>query len=408
MMGPLANRTRIADRIVAIAKFNDAPELGGTTRLAYTSTCRDALELVAQWMESCGMTSWMDAAGNLIGRLGDADSSGKPLAIGSHIDTVANGGNYDGVLGVVAGLEVAAFIAENEISIDRPLEIIVFNEEEGALFGSRAVAGQVGEEDLLLEVRGVSKRDALRAFGGDPAGLLAGYAERKNGFSAYLEVHIEQGPVLADADVPLGAVEGIVGFLCADVAFRGETNHAGATPMESRHDALLGACELALEVERLCNLPDYAARGTVGVMNVHSGCLNAVPGHVSMTLDIRDLDESVRDATCEAIVEAGEKSAKKRGLTVETNVYLKAPPALCDEEIIRLIEKHSAYLGYKSARLASGAGHDAQSMARICPMGMIFVRSTGGSHNPAEFAAPDDIAAGADVLILTALDLLGS
>ena len=408
------NHERIASRIAAIAEFNDAPELGGTTRLAYTPTCRQALDLVAQWMEDCSMTTWMDAAGNLIGRIEGAGAGGRSLAIGSHIDTVENGGNYDGVIGVLAGLEVAAYVAENGLSLDRPLEVIVFCEEEGArfgggLFGSRALTGAIGKEALQLTDRdGVSREDALRAFGGYPSGLPAGDAVRQGGFSAYLEMHIEQGPALAGAGVPIGVVEGIVGLLSAEVLFRGETNHAGATPMKARHDALLGLCELALEVERLCNLPDYAARGTVGTVDVRAGGVNAVPGLVAATIDLRDLDPSVIASTWDAVRVAGGAIARRRGLSADFSVRLQAAPALCDEWIAGLIEKNRLAMNVPTMRMASGAGHDAQTMARVCPMGMIFVRSSGGSHNPNEFAAPEDIALGADILLRTALDIVSA
>ena len=338
----MINPHRVWDRIEKIAGFGQTEE--GITRLAYTATYRQAVDQVAEWMAQAGMTVRLDEAGNLIGRREGRDLQAAPVIIGSHIDSVVNAGKYDGVAGVIAGLEVAKHLEEEGILTIRPLEVIAFNEEEGArfgsgVFGSRAFAGAVTQKDLQTRDKdGVTRWEAIQAFGGDPAKLLQKREAPKTPCSMYLELHIEQGPVLEAREIPLGIVTGIVGMLVAEIRFFGEANHAGATPMDMRHDALLGACELACEVERLCKSGSGAALGTVGFMNALPGGVNIIPGQAEMTIDLRDLDMEVIQSTYKQIQDAAQKLAAARNLQVEFKKRMEVEPARCSREYIALVK----------------------------------------------------------------------
>lgn len=407
----MINAQRLVNRIETIAKYGMGDN-SGVTRLAYTKEYKGALDEVKNWMKQAGMKVRLDAAGNLIGRKEGNDKNAKPVVIGSHIDSVFNAGKYDGIIGVLGGIEVAMHLFEESVETIRPLEVIAFNEEEGSrfgsgVFGSRAMAGTVSMNDLQTKDEdGISRWDAIKAFGGNPEQILKKNPFANKEFEMYLELHIEQGPVLEAQGVSLGIVSGIVGMLVAEINFYGQANHAGSTPMNMRHDALLGACELACAVEKLCKEDNYALLGTVGVMNAYPGGINIVPGRAELTIDIRDLELETIHNTYKCIQQISNELAKKRGLRVEFSTRMEVIPAKCNSETMNIMKSICKENGYNYFEMVSGAGHDAQLMNLLSDIGMIFVRSTGGGHNPDEYSSIEDIEKGTNLLMHTALKYL--
>lgn len=405
---------RLEDRINSLARIGMTEE-GGVTRLALTDEDRKAHQLVRSWMEQAGMSVRVDAAGNLIGRKEGTNPQARPVVMGSHIDSVGNGGKFDGTIGVIGGIEVVQHIAEENISITRPVEVIAFCEEEGSrfqsggIFGSRAMTGKITPADMeIRDANGISRRQALADFGLNPDELFTKAIRRKGEMALYLEMHIEQGPVLEQKGIPVGIVTGITGLSLTEIIVEGKPNHVGATPMGMRHDALLGACEIATGIEEICLSYGSPAVGTVGTMEVLPGQVNIVPGRVVMTTDVRDLDVERRESILQRIRNHAESVAGRRGLTVSFHTKLKANPAMCSQEIIEVMKRESERMSLSYLEMPSGAGHDAQLMAELADMGMIFVRSTGGSHNPREYASMEDITLGTELLSRVALHYLNA
>jgi len=326
--------------------------------------------------------------------------------IGSHVDTVPEGGNYDGVVGSLGAIEVAQTLAENNIRLRHPLEVVIFQNEEGGLIGSRAMDGELTERELDLVSRsGKTIREGIKFIGGDVS-KLSQVRRRKGDIAAYLELHIEQGGTLDSEKINIGVVEGIVGINWWDVTIEGFANHAGTTAMNNRQDALLAAARFIETVNRVVTSVPGRQVGTVGRINALPGAPNVIPGKVVLSLELRDLDAAKINMLFERIKAEAEKIAaesKTKFDFKEINVNIPAPT---DPKIRSLISDAAHDLGLTTKSLPSGAGHDAQDMARLGPVGMIFVPSVGGiSHSPREFSRPEDIANGANVLLHTLLKL---
>ena len=389
-------------RLAHLATFSSTP--GALTRLYLTPAHKAAALQVADWMRAAGLHAGIDAAGNVVGRTHPADDGRPVLLVGSHIDTVRQAGRYDGAFGVLAAIAaVAELRAAGEAC--PPLEVIAFGDEEGVRFpvtmtGSRAVAGCLDPAALdATDADGISLRDALVAFGCDPA-ALPGVSRAGRPVLAYVEAHIEQGPVLEAQNLPLGVVTAIAGATRLRATVSGTAGHAGTVPMSMRHDALVAAAGMVMAVEHVA----ANARGlvaTVGQMLVRPGAPNSIPGEVEFTMDIRAGDDATRLRGVAAIQNALRLVGAERGVGVQWHVTHDAPAVACDPGLQAALTDAVEGLGVPSQHLASGAGHDAMVMARICPVGMLFTRCWRGiSHNPAESILATD--AGLTVLALCA------
>lgn len=399
------NGDRITKNIQALAEFGKNPQ-GGVSRVAYSDADKQGREYVLGLLRDAKLNVTIDAAGNLIGRRAGSANGLKPLLIGSHIDSVPEGGNYDGVVGSMGAIEVAQTLAENNVSLRHPLEVVIFQNEEGGLIGSRAMDGELTERELDLVSRsGKTIREGIKFIGGDPT-KLAGVRRNKGDIAAYLELHIEQGAYLDTEKIKIGVVEGIVGINWWDVTIEGFANHAGTTAMNNRQDALLAAAKFIEAVNRIVTSVPGRQVGTVGRINALPGAPNVIPGNVVLSLELRDLDAAKINMLYEKIRAEAEQIAaasKTKFDFKEINVNIPAPT---DVRIRSFISEAARELGLSTKLMPSGAGHDAQDMARLGPVGMIFVPSVGGiSHSPREFSHPEDIANGANVLLHTLLKL---
>lgn len=399
------NAERIMDHILALAEFGKNPQ-GGVSRVAYSDADKQGRESVLDLMRAAKLEVSVDAAGNLIGRRAGSANGLAPLLIGSHIDSVPEGGNYDGVVGSIGAIEVAQTLSENNVTTRHPLEVVIFQNEEGGLIGSRAIDGELTEKELELVSRsGKTIREGITFIGGDP-GRLAGVRRKKGEIAAYLELHIEQGGILDTEKINIGVVEGIVGINWWDVTIEGFANHAGTTAMNNRHDALLAGAKFIEAVNRIVMSMPGRQVGTVGRINALPGAPNVIPGKVVLSLELRDLEAAKIHMLYEKIYAEAQKIAAASGTRFdfkEINVNIPAPT---DPRIRSLISEAARDLGLSTKLMPSGAGHDAQDMARLGPVGMIFVPSVGGiSHSPREFSRPDDIVNGTNVLLHTLLKL---
>lgn len=408
-----ADPARVEALIEGLDRFNATPG-NGTTRLTYSAEFRAASDWLREQMEAVGLSVREDAVGNLLGRLDGADPALAPVLIGSHFDSVPNGGRFDGPAGVVAGIEVAALFRRHGLVPQRPVEIVAMIEEEGARFGgglmaSRILTGKMDTAQLhdIADAAGITAAQALAAYGLDPA--EAHRARLAPGsVHAFLELHIEQGPVLETHGQDVAIVDRIVGLAQLKVTFRGQAGHAGTTPMDNRRDALVGA------VTALAQLPDLARRMgrdavlTVGRMEVLPGGANVIPDLVTFTVDIRAPDgEVVADliAQTRAVIEG----AGGNGLSVSVAQQLLVQPTPLSAEIHAALSRHADALGLQSRTMVSGAGHDAMIMADFAPTGLVFVPSRDGiSHAPGEWTDFGQLARGIDVLFLTACELSGA
>ena len=398
------NANRIMDHILALAEFGKNPQ-GGVSRVAYSDADKQGREYVFGLMRAAKLEVNIDAAGNLIGRRAGTNNLA-PLLIGSHIDSVPEGGNYDGVVGSIGAIEVAQTLAENNLTTRHPLEVVIFQNEEGGLIGSRAMDGELTEKELELVSRsGKTIREGIKFIGGDPA-KVNDVRRRKGDIAAYLELHIEQGGILDSEKINIGVVEGIVGINWWDVTIEGFANHAGTTAMNNRQDALLAAAKFIEAVNRVVTSVPGRQVGTVGRIQALPGAPNVIPGKVVLSLELRDLDAAKIKMLFEKIQTEAQKIAAESRTKFdfkEINVNIPAPT---DPKIRSLISEAARELGLTTKLMPSGAGHDAQDMARLGPVGMIFVPSVGGiSHSPREFSHSEDIANGANVLLHTLLKL---
>ena len=403
---PKVNQDRLEDRIFNLAEFG-LQENGETERVAFSDADIDARNWVIKTLKGFGMEVKVDAAGNIIGTRQGTDSSKKPIAFGSHIDRVPNGGNYDGCVGSMAALEVIETLNENNIKTKHPLEVIIFPNEEGGVMGSRAMAGNLGKSALsVVNSTGYSMGEGIMRIGGDTTKLDEAKRE-KGSLAAFLELHIEQGGKLEKENLDIGVVEGIVGLNWWDVVFTGFANHAGTTPMNARQDALLAAAKYIVTVNEITNSFEGTQVGTVGRIKAQPGAPNVIPGKVTASLEIRDLSLEVIKKVYQAIKKKTEEIAAASNVSVEfLPLDTTAEPALTDTSIQKEIETSAQALGLSHQYMPSGAGHDAQDISRFTPVGMIFVPSKGGiSHSPKEFTSAEDMANGANVLLHSILAL---
>jgi N-carbamoyl-L-amino-acid hydrolase len=408
---PRIDAARLREGLEQLSTFGRPP--GGTfadgvCRLAYSEADLAARRHVQELMRAADLEVRIDAAANLIGRRPGRGRGLAPIVIGSHVDSVPDGGNFDGPLGTLAAIEVARTLAAHGVDTIHPLEVVVWTNEEGVAYGdglcgSRAAAGELRPGELDQVWNGVRLADAIRTLGGDPERIAE--ARRPPGSThAYLELHVEQGGVLDQAGVPIGIVEGIVAIDRHDCEVRGAANHAGTTPMADRRDALLAASRVVEAVREIATLTPGRQVGTVGRLDVAPNAPNVVPGLVRLTVEFRDLSEDTVARLVAALRARAAAIAAATGTAIELTPAGHDPAALADRRVRAAIARGAESLGLAHLALPSGAGHDAQMMAHLGPMGMIFVPSAGGvSHSPRERTSWADCARGADVLLRSVL-----
>ena len=370
-----------------------------------TASHRASLTELEGWMTAAGMSVRLDPIANLIGRYEGATPDAPALLIGSHIDTVQDGGRYDGALGVMLGVECVEAFARQGRRLPFAIEVIAFGDEEGSRFPasmlcSRGITAAIDPKALeLTDAEGRTFSDALAAFGLDPARIGAA-ARRRQDVLAYIEAHIEQGPVLEAENLPIGVVTGVAAQLRMKAKFTGKAGHAGTTPMNLRADALAAAAAAVVAVEAICKDGPPDLVGTVGRLQASTGAFNVIAGQAEIYVDVRAATAATRDEAATAVRHAFEQIAAARGVQLDFTVVQDLPGSACDPRIMALLEKAVADVGVKPRLLISGAGHDAMAVADLAPMGMLFIRCESGvSHNAAEKVAPEDVAYAAQALI---------
>jgi allantoate deiminase len=393
----------LMQRLDTLAAFTEVP--GEVTRTYLTPALKAAGEQLIVWMEQAGLSARFDAMGNVIGRREGARKNAATLILGSHYDSVRNAGKYDGPYGVIAAIAAAADLASRNVQLPFALEVIAFGDEEGVRFkstllGSRALAGTL---DLAVlqskDTAGISLRDAIKRFGGDP-GNIKKLARKPGSVLAYIELHIEQGPVLDAKKSPVGVVTAIAGASRWKIDIEGQAGHAGTVPMALRRDAATAAAEFVLAVERIAReTADLLA--TVGSVSTPTGAANVIPGHVELSLDVRAPTDAVRSRGIKAVKSALADIAKRRKVFVRLSPTHDANAVACDKNLQACLAGAIADLGLPVHSLASGAGHDAMAMADLCPVAMLFVRCGNGgiSHDPREIMTAADAETGARILV---------
>jgi N-carbamoyl-L-amino-acid hydrolase len=398
-----ANAERMEARIQVLSKFGANPE-GGVSRVAFSDADVAGRAYVIELMREAGLDVRTDTAGNIIGRRAGRDDDLPAILFGSHIDSVPGGGNYDGNVGVIGAIEVIDLMNEHDIETGHPLEVVSFTDEEGGLTGSRGMVGSLTEDALQVVTHsGMTVREGIRHVGGDPD-QLDGAARKPGDVAAYVELHIEQGAILDEEDIDIGVVQGIVGIHWWDVTVEGMANHAGTTPMNRRRDAIVSAAELTLAINRIATELEGRQVATVGKIEALPGAPNVVPGEVRMSLEIRDLESAKMQQVFDLVEAEADRIAAARSTPINFSEVANLHPAPTTDRMRDIIATAAEELGFSSLRMPSGAGHDAQDIAHIAPIGMIFVPSVDGiSHSPREFTSAQDMANGASVLLRTVL-----
>ena len=375
----------------------------GVSRVAFSDADVAGRDYAMELMRALGMEPRIDPAGNIFGLHPGSDQNLKPILFGSHIDSVPSGGNFDGDLGSMSAIEVMHTLKEHGVTTRHPLQMVIWTDEENTFAGSGSAAGVLQPSDLTRVRNGISLADGLRKLGGDPT-RLAEARLSPGAFHCYLELHIEQGGILYKANVPIGVVEGIVSIDEYDVEIHGFANHAGTTPMADRHNALLAAARLIEAVQNVVTREPGRQVGTVGRLQVFPNAPNVVPGLVKHSIELRDLSAEKIARLGDEIQKRAKEIAAETGTEIILQKIEHAPPAVANPEIQAKIEAASAELGLKTMRLPSGAGHDGQMIAKIGPIGMIFVPSINGiSHSPKELTRWEDCTNGANILLQTIL-----
>jgi N-carbamoyl-L-amino-acid hydrolase len=393
---------RLNRQLSELSAFGRTPS--GTNRVAYTEADLAGRDYVTGLMREAGLAVRVDTAGNIIGRREGRENGLPVLLFGSHIDSVTDGGNYDGDVGAIGAIEVARTLRENRVTTRHPIEVVIFQNEEGGTVGSRLMTAGMSEAELDRVARsGKTIREGIALLGGNVSRLAE--ARRKPGdLHCYFELHIEQGGYLDEAGIPIGVVEGIVGIRWFEVTIDGMANHAGTTPMDRRQDAMLAAAKLTVMVNEVVRSMPGRQVGTVGRLITTPGTVNIIPGRVVLTIDLRDLSTEKLRLLTTRFREEGRRIATQTGTTVEFREMSTNEPALADPRLKQIIAESARALGLRTMDLPSAAGHDAQEIARIAPVGMIFTPSVGGiSHSPREFTRPEHVVSGANVLLHSVL-----
>jgi N-carbamoyl-L-amino-acid hydrolase len=396
---------RVNEHLADLSRFGANPQ-GGVSRVAFTQADVDGRAFAMQLMRGAGLDARIDPVGNILGTRTGTRPGALPILVGSHIDSVPEGGNYDGDVGSLAAIEVAQTLVERGYRNRHPLHVAIWCDEESGLTGSRGFIGDLPDDEVHRPGRnGVPLADKIRRIGGDPD-RIAEARHAPGTVAAYVELHIEQGGILDEKGVQIGIVEGIVGIHHYDVTIHGFANHAGTTPMDRRRNALLAAAELALAVDRIVRSVPGRQVGTVGRLIVMPGAPNVIPGQVDLTVELRDLSTEKIESLWSRIHAEALDIARRYGTSLDYVLQHVNAPALSDAGVRGVIADAARGLALSSQLMPSGAGHDAQDLARICPMGMIFVPSVKGiSHSPLELTRPDDVTNGANVLLQTVLRL---
>ena len=379
----------------------------GNDRVAYSDYDIQAREYLKEYLKNLGLKVEVDYAANIIARKEGANKKLKPIIFGSHIDAVPNGGHFDGPLGVIAGIEALETILDSKIITSHPLELIIFTNEEGGVFGSRALAGKLNNDALGVKTAsGYTNGEGVDRLGGNQKRIFE-VIKSSDDYHAFVELHIEQGNILNKSNVDIGVVTGIVGLKWWDVVIEGFANHAGTTPMDERKDPMITAADFILLVRKVISELPGNQVGTVGKIEAYPGAPNVIPGKVRLSLEIRDLDENKIDFLFSEIEKKAKMVASKNETTISfSSIDINASPALMNKQIQSLIIDSANQLNYSFKKMPSGAGHDAQDMAIIVPSGMIFIPSIDGiSHSPKELSSDEDVYKGANVLLNTILKL---
>ena len=400
------NGQRLLQRLWDLAEIGPIPG-GGNNRLALTDADKEGRDLVVTWMRDLGLDVSIDTIGNVVAVQPEV-GQGPPVMMGSHIDTVATGGKYDGNLGVLAALEVIETAIESGIDLERPLAAAFFTNEEGSRFppdmmGSLCYTGGLTVEEAMstTDADGASVGDELDRIGYRGPMPCPGPAPY-----AFVELHIEQGPVLERDGMRIGAVTGVQGISWTEVNITGQSNHAGTTPMSMRRDAGLAAGELVVAVRRIADEMGGTQVGTVGALRLHPDLVNVVAARAKLIIDLRNTDDDDLQSAERRLLAEVKRIAEAEEVDIDTKWVARFEPVVFDPRVVELVESNASALGLSVRRMPSGAGHDAQILAAVCPAGMVFVPSVKGiSHNPAEYTEPDDLVAGANVLLNTVVTL---
>lgn len=405
------NIQRIQRDIENLSSFNATPGKG-ITRLAFTKEDKEAREYIRNQMEKIGLEIHEDGYGNLFGRKYGRNKELPSILVGSHYDTVINGGSFDGMAGLVTGLEVARYLVEEKIEHDHTLEVVAFNDEEGVRFGngisnSRAITGDMKEEELdnTFDKNGISLRKAMEDYGIKPD--LKSAIRPKGSIKAFFELHIEQGPVLIENNKEVGIVQTIVGLDRYDIRFTGKAGHAGTTPMNNRKDAFLPAAEFTLGINKIGKEAGYGAVATVGEIKLLPNASNVIPGFVQISVDIRATREDVINNIHSEMTKLIKELDEKYPVDIDLRKTLYISPVDMSEDLFNLLDRKAEELGIKYEKMNSGAGHDAMMMARIAPTSLVFVPSKDGlSHHPEEWTDYEDLAKGIELILSAVLELI--